>query len=60
MVVIIEDSKENTFHTIFVNKNTHRSGSSPDLPKGSLDEIRGTNHPPQSLLSSLKLLNLHP
>ena len=38
--LIIEDSKENTFHTISVTQNTHRSASSLNLSKGSLDEIR--------------------
>jgi hypothetical protein len=55
MVLIIEDNEENAFHTISITKKTHRSGSSPDLPKGSLNEIRSTNHPPQSLLSRLKV-----
>jgi len=44
MVLIIEDSEENTSHTTSITKKTHRSGSSPNLPKGSVNEIRSTNH----------------
>ena len=55
MLLIIEDSGENAFPTISITKKTHTSCSSPDLPKGSPNEIRSTNHPAQRLLSRLKV-----
>jgi len=42
-IVVKEYRIKNSFHTIFVTENAHRSGSSLDLFKGSFNEVSRGN-----------------
>jgi hypothetical protein len=58
MIQVVEDGKDDPFHAVSIVENTHGSGPSSDLSKGSLDEVSGSNFSPQGLLGSLKLFGI--
>ena len=55
-IVVIENRKENSFHTTSVAKDSHGSGSSSNFHKSSFDKVGRANPSPQGLLSFLKFL----
>ena len=59
-IIVKEYRKENSFHTVSVNEDTHGSGSSLYLSKRPFYKIGGPDLTPQSHLGSLEILDPQP
>jgi hypothetical protein len=59
-IQVIEEHIENSFHTLVISKDTHRSGSPHYFAKSPFYEVRGPDLLPQSHLSFVPVQLIQP